>query len=75
MKDLEIDGSAGRTTEAQVEPAHKLRVDADPIGNQPSLRKGGADLESRKLRAQKPGQDDPGTAAAETVTAGPTRSG
>jgi ATP-binding cassette subfamily C protein len=40
LKDLEID-SSGRTTEAQVEPAHKLRVDADPIGNQPSLRKGG----------------------------------
>lgn len=44
MKDLESDSSAGTTMEAQVEPAHKLRVDADPIGNQPSLRKGGAVL-------------------------------
>ncbi|GGF81132.1 protease/lipase ABC transporter permease/ATP-binding protein [Paracoccus acridae] len=40
MKDLEIDNSAGKTTEAQVEPVHELRVDADPVGNQPSLRKG-----------------------------------
>ena len=32
-----------------------------------------ADLESRKLRAQKPEQDEPGTATAETATAGPAR--